>query len=200
MGANWKVASGRIPGKQGEFVGSAGPKNLDVRNSAYTFAIRNVGRTDPLVSSTKANQGRLPVPRLTILIPALSTTERLEHTLVSVLGNRPARCEIVVVLGHPYDDPYHLVDEVAFVQAPEGAGLSECVNLGWRESTGPIVHVLSCGAAVAEGWADAALAHFCDWHVAAVAPLVLDDAENTRVISAGLEYHRAGIRRLRARG
>jgi GT2 family glycosyltransferase len=144
-----------------------------------------------------ASQGRLPVPRLSILIPALNSPERLEHTLVSVLANRPEQCEVVVVLAHPYDDPYDLLDEVRFVAARRGAGLAECANLGMRECHAPIVHLLACGAIVEEGWTHAPLEHFRDERIAAVAPLVLDENNRARVVSAGLEYHPGGVRRLR---
>jgi GT2 family glycosyltransferase len=147
-----------------------------------------------------ASQGRLPVPRLSILIPALNDPERLEHTLVSVLENRPEQCEVVVVLAHPYDDPYHLVDEVRFVAARRGAGLAECANLGMRECRAPIVHLLACGAIVEEGWTHAPLEQFHDERLAAVAPLVLDENDPARVVSTGLEYHPGGVRRPRGRG
>jgi hypothetical protein len=46
------------------------------------------------------------VPRLSIIIPVLGSSTRLESTLVSVLENRPPDCEILVLLGAPYDDPF----------------------------------------------------------------------------------------------
>ena len=49
--------------------------------------------------------------RLSIVIPVLGSLDGLEDTLVSVLENRPADCQIVVVLNQPYDDPYDLKDE-----------------------------------------------------------------------------------------
>lgn len=140
------------------------------------------------------------MPRLSILIPALNSPERLEHTLVSVLGNRPEQCEVVVVLAHPYDDPYDLAGEVRFIAARRGAGLAECANLGIRECHAPIVHLLACGAIVEEGWTHTPLQHFRDERLAAVAPLVLDEHDQARVVSTGLEYHPGGVRRLRGRG
>ena len=58
---------------------------------------------------------RLFVPRLAIVISAIGSIESLEGTLVSVLENRPADCEILVVLNRPYSDPYDLQGEVRFV-------------------------------------------------------------------------------------
>ncbi len=61
------------------------------------------------------------MPRLAIIISAVGSVESWEGTLVSVLENRPADCEIIVALSQPYADPYDLKDEVRFV-APLGRG------------------------------------------------------------------------------
>jgi hypothetical protein len=83
------------------------------------------------------------VARLSIIIPVLGNLKRLEDTLVSVLENRPANCQVVVVLNQPYDDPYDLKAEVTFVQAVAGAGLVESVNRGLEAAEAPIVHLLT---------------------------------------------------------
>jgi len=57
------------------------------------------------------------VPRLSIVIPVLGDPRKLDDTLVSVLENRPAHCEILVVHNEPYDDPYQLSNEVCFIEA-----------------------------------------------------------------------------------
>lgn len=139
------------------------------------------------------------MPRLSILIPALGKLEPLETSLVSLLENRPADCEIVAVLDHDYADPYDLKDEVRFVAASRRAGLVEAVNLGLAACRSNVVHLLAAGASVSEGWAEPALAHFGDPRIAAVAPLVLDPASGL-VVTAGLEYHPAGRRVDRAAG
>ena len=58
-------------------------------------------------------------PRLSIVIPAADTAA-LEETLVSVLENRPADCEIIAALAVPYADPWNIGEEVRFMQAPPG--------------------------------------------------------------------------------
>ena len=58
--------------------------------------------------------------RLSIIIPVLGHSTRLDDTLVSVLENRPANCEIIVVHTEPYDDPYDLAGEVRFLEARAG--------------------------------------------------------------------------------
>ena len=82
------------------------------------------------------------MPRLSIVIPVWGNLHLLEDTLVSVLENRPAHCEIIVVLDGPYDDPYQLTDELSYVLAPSGASLAESANLGIAASEAPVVHLL----------------------------------------------------------
>ena len=122
----------------------------------------------------------------------------MEDTLVSVLENRPAGCEVLVVLNQPYDDPYDLADEVHFVQAPPGAALADAINCGIASSRAEIVHVLPCGVRACEGWCDKALAGFDDPKVAAVIPVLVDAETPSRVVSAGAVYGRSGrVRPLR---
>ena len=68
------------------------------------------------------------MPRLSIVIPVLGDSQQLDDTLVSVLENRPANCEILVVHNEPYHDPYHLSDEVQFVEAQCGASMVACIE------------------------------------------------------------------------
>ncbi len=140
------------------------------------------------------------MPRLSIVIPVCGNLKRLEDTLVSVLENRPDDSEIVVVLDDVYDDPYDLKEEIRFVEAPRRAGLAAIVNLGIEACQAAIVHVLACGTQVQEGWTDAAMPHFADPWVAAVAPLVLETGAPQQVISAGLTYRRGGRVRVVGQG
>lgn len=138
--------------------------------------------------------------RLSIVIPALRDVAAFESTLVSVLSNRPAHCEVIVVLSHPYDDPYELSDEVRFVDAPHGANWAEAANCGMKASEASIVHLLHPGVQVTEGWTHLAVRHFHNPEVAAVAPLVLNAGQPDRVLAAGVDYHRRGERLLAAAG
>jgi hypothetical protein len=135
------------------------------------------------------------VLRLSILIPVLGNLKKLEDTLVSLLENRPANCQIVVVLNESYADPYQLGDEVCFVEAPRDAGLVESINFGFANCRAPIVHILSCGVEVSPGWTDTVLSHFKDPNVAAVAPLVLQRTDRNKVISSGVGYRAGGAAR-----
>ena len=131
--------------------------------------------------------------RLSIVIPVLGDQKPLDDTLVSILENRPANCELVVVHNTPYNDPYGLSGEVQFVQAPRGAGFVECLNLGLAASRAPVVHLLACGVEVRPGWAEAALQHFLNPEVAAVAPVLLHHDDHETVVSAGMGYRAEGV-------
>lgn len=141
------------------------------------------------------------MPKLSIVIPALDSLALLEPTLVSVLQNRPDDCEIVVLLNRAYDDPYQLGDEVRFVVVRDGTDAARALEAGLRICRGDVVHVLAAGAEVEEGWTAAALEHFCDQRVAAVAPLVLRSREEADVVfSIGVEYGLGGSRRSQSCG
>jgi len=130
-------------------------------------------------------------PRLSIVIPA-DDVAAFEDTLVSVLENRPADCEIVATLTVPYADPWNIGEEVRFVPAPAGASLVDCVNVGVASSGGRIVHVLAAGWRATEGWTDAALARFDDPDIAAVVPLTVADEDRGRIMAAGIRRTRGG--------
>jgi hypothetical protein len=139
------------------------------------------------------------VRRLSILIPYWGRLTSLEETLVSVLQNRPEACEVVVVLNHPYADPYHLDGEVAFVAAEPELGLLGSVARGLALCRAPVIHLLRCGMEVAPHWVESVLPHFEDEDVAAVAPLIARRDAPSRLVSAGVEYRAAGrIQRLAA--
>lgn len=139
------------------------------------------------------------MPVLTVVAPHLGDVAALETTLISVLSHKPADCEVLVVLGREYEDPYALAQEadVRFLEVPRRAKLVDCWNLGVREARAPVVHLLRPGVEVGPGWTDAALAPFADPTVAGVACVVLDADDRQRVIHAGVDYRCSG-RRLEA--
>jgi hypothetical protein len=110
-----------------------------------------------------------------------------DGTLVSVLQQRPADCEVVVAHTEPYEDPYDLAGEVQFLHCPELSAAVELINTGLAAASGEIVHVLGCGSEATENWADAAVAHFDDPQVASVSPIVLA-ADDGSIASAGVRY------------
>ncbi len=136
--------------------------------------------------------------KLSILIPLIDPLA-LEATLVSVLQNRPHDCEIVVLHDGLYQDPYGLSGEVRFVTVPAGTSMAAMVARGVETARGAVVHPLACGAETIDGWADAALVHFAQADVAAVATIVVA-RDRSHVDSAGLDYRRGGARVARLHG
>lgn len=135
-------------------------------------------------------------PRLSIVIPMTSTPAALEETLVSVLENRPDDCEIIVVLARSYADPWNIGDEVRFVQAPSGATLASCVNLGIAASEAPVIHVLTAGWRATPNWVDAPLAILEAGDAGAVVPVAVDGSST---VSTGVRYGVGGRRIAAAR-
>jgi len=141
----------------------------------------------------------LPVPRLSIVIPCVGGSIEFEDTLVSVLQNRPAQCEVIVVHVLPYDDPYGLQEEVRFIRVSGKPSLVQLANTGLEAARSEIVHFLGCRLTVLEGWAETALEHFEESHVAAVSPLVIAPHDR-RVTSAGVNYSAGGKRKIAGLG
>jgi hypothetical protein len=133
------------------------------------------------------------VPALSIIIPCLGDAAEFDGTLVSVLQHRPADCEVIVVHRLPYDDPYDLGDEVRFLHWP-GNSLVELLNAAIAEAEGDVLHVLACGLEATDHWTSAALDHFEDPGVAAVAPVVFE-AKRQAIASAGIRWTIGGRRR-----
>ena len=76
------------------------------------------------------------MPRLSIVIPCVQDAVFFESTLASVLQNRPADCEVLVVQPRAYDDPYELGGEVRFLQAPADSSTVDLINVGIQSATG----------------------------------------------------------------
>lgn len=138
--------------------------------------------------------------RLSIIVPFLHDRLQFEDTLASVLQNRPGDSEVLVVHRGPYDDPYQLDGEVQFVEVPVDAQLIEAVNAGLSAAVGKIVHLLSSGVLALEGWTEPALECFDDPLVGAVSPVVLQEDDQSTVLSAGVRYTFGGRRLLNGLG
>ena len=142
------------------------------------------------------------MPRLSIVIPWNGPPGPFEDTLAAVLQNRPSGCEVVVALAQTYDDPYGLGDEVTFVASGNTVGndLVSLANAGIAAASAPIVEVVPCGLQVTEGWTSAALLHFAEHDIAAVAPVIVSNQQAQRVLSAGVNFTTGGARQLAQAG
>jgi GT2 family glycosyltransferase len=134
------------------------------------------------------------VSSLSIVIPVREPAEAFEDTLASVLQNRPANCEVLVVHSGPYDDPYDLAGEVSFVIAPPRNGIIEQINLGVSAARAEVVHVIQPGLVVDEGWTEPALRKFANRRVGAVAPMIIHQ-QTGQIVSAGVSCGLSGTRR-----
>lgn len=125
--------------------------------------------------------------KLSIVIPASGSQTEIDDTLVSVLENRPADCEIV--LSHPvdYQDPYQLDDEVRLIECSR-ADSASLWNAGMMAAQGQIVHALSPGMIVHADWCEHAVHAFDqDASVGAVAPTLI--CPQQRRLIRGIDYH-----------
>jgi GT2 family glycosyltransferase len=92
---------------------------------------------------------------------------------------------------------------VRCLRLPRQRGFCVAANVGIAAATAPVVELLNDDTEVEAGWAAAALAHFREPRVAAVAPLVLRWAgagEATAIDSAGDRYFRGGVAGKRGHG
>ncbi|MEZ6134509.1 MAG: glycosyltransferase family 2 protein [Pirellulaceae bacterium] len=97
------------------------------------------------------------MPQLSIIIPHQHDDLRLESTILSVLENRPADSEVIVVHDGSYSDPYQLSDELLYVEIGRSRGVLAQLNAGVMAACAPVVCTLLDGVYVSQGWADASL-------------------------------------------
>jgi GT2 family glycosyltransferase len=142
-------------------------------------------------------------PDLSIVIPSHRRADLLRLCLVSVVRHAPAGTEVLVV-----DDasPDAVVARTAgefagvrTVPLRRRAGFCVAANAGIRAARGRVVELLNDDTEVCAGWAEAALAHFREPTVAAVAPLVLW-GDGDRIDSAGDRYYLGGVAGKRGHG
>lgn len=115
--------------------------------------------------------------RLSIVIPSHNRPDLLRTCLTSVIRHAPPGTEVLVV-----DDGSEaaIVSRTAAahpgvrtLRLPRQRGFCVAANAGIQAASHPVIELLNDDAEVTAGWAAAALAHFDDPSVAAVAPLVL---------------------------
>ncbi|HKI38539.1 MAG TPA: glycosyltransferase [Gemmataceae bacterium] len=144
---------------------------------------------------------------LSIVIPSHNRPDLLRACLAGVTRHAPAGTEILVIDdGSPGGSVSAAASEVAHVRclrSPRRRGFCAAANAGIVAATAPIVELLNDDTEVEAGWAAAALGHFSDPRVAAVAPLVLRWAaagEAAPIDSAGDRYFRGGVAGKRGHG
>jgi GT2 family glycosyltransferase len=131
----------------------------------------------------------------------------LRACLAGVTRHAPAGTDVVVVDdGSPGGSVSAAASEfphVRCLRSPQRRGFCAAANAGIGAARAAVVELLNDDTEVEPGWAEAALAHFAEPAVAAVAPLVLrwDGAgEATAIDSAGDRYFRGGVAGKRGHG
>ena len=128
------------------------------------------------------------MPRIACIIPVLDAVAAMEPTLLSVLENRPADCEIFLIFNQPYADPYSLSEEVHILYDATAKTIIDCLNLAMPQVQSPYLNVLLPGMQVTAGWAEHAIVHFSDPRVAAIAPAICAVDDTEQVLAAGWGY------------
>jgi GT2 family glycosyltransferase len=148
------------------------------------------------------------LPALSIVIPSHNRPDLLRICLASVLRHAPAGTEVVVVddgsRNAAVSAAARAFASVRTLRLERQGGFCIAANAGIAAAVNPIVELLNDDTEVSAGWAEAALAHFRDLSIAAVAPLVLrgspEDREPPRIDSAGDRYFLGGVAGKRGHG
>lgn len=136
--------------------------------------------------------------RLTIIIPFFGDckTAAFEETLASVLLHRTSDTEILIADGVDYSDPWNIASEgVVFVHAKSFGHPIDLLNEAIGRSRGDIIHILSPGTEVSEGWIGNMLACFESPNAGIAIPCICDRRKPKRIFALGIRYGRGGTLR-----
>ncbi|HEY7326770.1 MAG TPA: glycosyltransferase family 2 protein [Gemmataceae bacterium] len=144
---------------------------------------------------------------LTIIVPSHNRADLLSRCLASVRRHAPSDTEILVVddasPNRSASSTASAFSDVQVIRFERRRGFCGAVNAGIHAARHPIVELLNDDTEVSAGWAEAALAHFADARIAAVAPLVLRGVPGNgppTIDSAGDRYFLGGIAGKRGHG
>jgi GT2 family glycosyltransferase len=145
-----------------------------------------------------------------IVIPSHNRADLLRACVRTVTDHAPPDAEIIIVDDASPAGSASAVAEtfakVRVVRLPRRRGFCVAVNAGVQSTSADVVQVLNDDTEVTAGWVDAALEHFQNPDVAAVAPVVLRTPEYRRagcapiIDSAGDRYYVGGIAGKRGHG
>jgi GT2 family glycosyltransferase len=148
-----------------------------------------------------------PNKDLSIVIPSHNRPDLETLCLRSILGGSANPSQIIVIDdGSPGQCSSRVAacfQEVTALRNSTPRGFAASANRGIAAAHGQIIQLLNDDTEVEPGWAEAALSHFADPTVGAVAPLVLRGPphDGTPIIdSAGDEYDVGGFARKRGNG
>lgn len=144
-----------------------------------------------------------------IVIPSHSRADLLRRCLASVIRHAPPNTDILVVddasRGHAVSQAASEFAGVRVVRLSQRGNFCVAANAGIEATRAPFIQMLNDDTEVTGGWAEAALTHFDDERVVAVAPLVLqktgtNESELPTIDAAGDDYDLGGFARKRGHG
>jgi GT2 family glycosyltransferase len=142
--------------------------------------------------------------RLSIVIPTHSRTDLLLACLESVSRHAPTDTEVIVVDDASPQPVSAIVADrfpsVRVIRLPDRRGFCVAANCGIAAARAEIVELLNDDTEVQPGWVEAALDHFDNPKLGAVAPLVLRWPDGQIIDSAGDIYYLGGVARKRGHG
>lgn len=149
-------------------------------------------------------------PPLSIVIPSHNRADLLHLCLQSVVRHAPPGTEILVVddasSAGVVSTTARQFEGVRVLRLERRSGFCVAANTGLRAASAVVVELLNDDTEVSPGWAQAALTHFDDDAVGAVAPLALCNSslscsdDPPRVDSAGDRYFTGGVAGKRGHG
>jgi cellulose synthase/poly-beta-1,6-N-acetylglucosamine synthase-like glycosyltransferase len=158
----------------------------------------------PVVEYMRKRKRDAFIPTVSVLIPAWNEEVGIKSTIVSVLGTRYPKLQVIVVndgstdrthevvtsfIAHYMAKPVRHRAQVEYVRVPNG-GKARAMNAGLKVATGEILITIDADSAMRPNTIENMVKHFTDARVASVAGNVII-GNRTRAIGLiqQLEYH-----------
>ncbi len=109
------------------------------------------------------------MPRLSVIVPHISTEAALEQTLLSLLEHKDHQCEVIVVHAGNYADPYQLGDDEVVLVNSDAKTAAELLNEGIQSAVAPVLQFILPGTEANDLWYRDVLSAFEDYQIGAVA-------------------------------
>lgn len=131
--------------------------------------------------------------RLSIITLYTGEVASFEATLASVLRHQPAGSELFVAQTQEYADTHDIASE-AYLLEPISTAV-DALNDALERCRGEVVHILLAGTDVTENWCESVLSLFDEnGQLGSISPVMVNAAEKTKALSAGVRYAANGSR------
>lgn len=125
-------------------------------------------------------------PRFSIVVPLVGDVDLFEQTLASLLRDRLADTEVILVHDGTYEDPHALADEITIVDA-QSRRLAVMLNRAIALASGDLIAVVRPSIELTNNWQSAIASAFEDSSVASVAPVIVPQSDPTEIVAAGIK-------------